>query len=70
MLQEISVERLIEIEEERGEVMMDRGFQTWVRDLNVGRLSRRHIDRASEVMSLWTNSNGERNTFDYLIKTK
>jgi hypothetical protein len=66
MLQGISIERLIEIEEERNEVMMDRGFQAWVRDLNVSRLSRRHIDRASEVMSLWTNKHGERNTFDCL----
>jgi hypothetical protein len=70
MLQGISIERLIEIEEERSEVMGDRSFQTWVRDLNVSRLSRRHIDRASEVMSHWTDRHGERNTFDYLIKTK
>lgn len=70
MLEQISIERLIEIEEERSVVIGDKDFQAWVKELNVGRLSKRYTDRASEVMSLWTNRYGERNTFNYLIKTK
>lgn len=70
MLEQISIERLIEIEEERSVVIGDKDFQAWMKELNVSRLSRKHMDRASEVMSHWTNRHGERNTFDYLIKTK
>ena len=70
MLEQISIERLIEIEEERNVVIGDKDFQAWMKELNVSRLSRKHMDRASEVMSHWTNRHGERNTFDYLIKTK
>jgi hypothetical protein len=70
MLERISIERLIEIEEERSVVIGDKDFQAWMKELNVSRLSRKHMDRASEVMSHWTDRHGERNTFDYLIKTK
>ena len=38
-----SIERLIEIEKEREQTMMDKRYQQWVKKLNVSRL---HNDRA------------------------
>ena len=48
-----SIERLVEIENEREQTMMDKKFQQWMKKLNVSRL---HTDktgvlRANELMN-------------------
>jgi hypothetical protein len=48
-----TIERLIEIENEREQTMMDKKFQQWIKKLNVSRL---HTDktgvlRANELMN-------------------
>lgn len=70
MIYEIRIERLKEIEQERSEVYADNSFQEWMKELKVSRLAPRYQNRASEVMSMWTDRYGTKNTFDYLIKTK
>ena len=42
-MENITIERLIEIEKEREQTMMDKKFQQWMKKLNVSRL---HNDRA------------------------
>jgi hypothetical protein len=45
-MENITVERLIEIEKEREQTMMDKKYQQWVKKLNVSRL---HSDRAGII---------------------
>ena len=42
----ITIERLVEIENEREQTMMDKQFQQWMKKLNVSRL---HNDRAGII---------------------
>ena len=67
MLQNISIERLEEINKEREHTMSDINFQSWVKELKVGRIAPKLPDRSREVMRLWTDKNGKQNTFDYII---
>lgn len=56
----ISVERLIEIEDEREQTMADKRFQKWFRELNVSRVykDKEPILRARDMMM----------DYDYSIK--
>lgn len=45
-MENITIERLIEIEKEREQTMMDKKFQQWMKNLNVSRL---HNDRAGII---------------------
>ena len=47
-----SIERLIEIEEERQRTQSDKGYQKWVKELNVSRVykDKEPIFRAQEMM--------------------
>jgi hypothetical protein len=47
-----TIERLIEIEQERKQTMMDKQFQQWMKKLNVSRLytDKAGIIRANEIM--------------------
>ena len=48
----ITTERLLEIENEREQTMMDKQFQQWMKKLNVSRLhnDRAAIIKANEIM--------------------
>ena len=52
-MENITIERLLEIENEREQTMMDKQFQQWMKKLNVSRLhnNRAGIIKANEIMS-------------------
>lgn len=54
-LDNISVERLQEIEQERAKTQSDPEFQSWMTQLNIGRLcvNRDGIIRANQMMQEW-----------------
>lgn len=54
-LEHISVERLEEIEQERATTQSDPEFQSWMTQLNIGRLcvNRDGIVRANQMMQEW-----------------
>ena len=54
-LEHISVERLQEIEQERAQTQLDPEFQSWMHELNIGRLcvNREGIVRANLMMQEW-----------------
>jgi len=62
-----SVERLEQIEQERQEVFADVAFQEWMKELGVSRLASKPVDRSRYMMSLWTDKNGMRNSFNRVI---
>ena len=67
MIQNISIERLEEINKEREQTMSDINFQSWMRELKVSRIAQKPSDRSRDMMRLWTDKNGKQNTFDYII---
>jgi hypothetical protein len=54
-LEHISLERLQEIEQERAQTQSDPEFQSWMHELNIGRLcvNREGIVRANQMMQEW-----------------
>ena len=54
-LEHISVERLQEIEQERAQTQLDPEFQSWMHELNIGRLcvNREGIVKANLMMQDW-----------------
>ena len=54
-LEQISLERLQEIEQERATTQSDPEFQSWMTQLNIGRLcvNRDGIIRANQMMQDW-----------------
>jgi hypothetical protein len=54
-LEHISIERIQEIEQERAQTQSDPEFQSWVTQLNVGRLciNRDGIVKANQMMQEW-----------------
>lgn len=54
-LEHISVERLQEIEQERAQTQLDPEFQSWMHELNIGRLcvNREGIVKANLMMQEW-----------------
>ena len=54
-LDNVSLERLKEIEEERAQTQSDPEFQSWMHELNIGRLciNREGIVRANLMMQEW-----------------
>jgi hypothetical protein len=56
VLENISYERLQEIEQEREITQQDPKFQSWMHQLNVGRLyvNRDGIVKANQMMENWT----------------
>jgi hypothetical protein len=54
-LEHISIERIEEIEQERAQTQSDPEFQSWVTQLNVGRLciNRDGIVKANQMMQEW-----------------
>ena len=67
MIQNISVERLEEIDQERKRVFSDQAFHQWMKELRVGVLAHKPVDGAIEMMSLWTDKHGVKNSFEYVI---
>lgn len=64
-----TIERLIEIENERNQTIMDKDFQKWFAEMNV---SQSYVDpigfiKAKEIMNKWTNKNGELNSFSIVL---
>jgi hypothetical protein len=64
-----TIERLIEIEREREQTIMDKDFQKWFDEMNV---SQSYVDpvgfiKAKEIMNTWTNKHGELNSFNILV---
>lgn len=53
MLDNITVERLQEIERLRDETAATGSFQKWMMEFKVGRLAKKHNDRAVEMMAQW-----------------
>lgn len=62
MLENISTERLEEIEQERMEVMCDKSFQDWMKELNV---SRSYSDPSPRINALYMMQG-----YDYRSKSK
>jgi hypothetical protein len=54
-LEHISAERLQEIEQERAQTQLDPEFQSWMHELNIGRLcvNRDGIVKANLMMQEW-----------------
>ncbi len=54
-LEHIKLERLEEIEQERAKTQSDPEFQSWMTQLNIGRLcvNREGIVRANQMMQEW-----------------
>jgi hypothetical protein len=54
-LEHISLERIEEIEQEREQTQLDPEFQSWMKQLNIGRLciNRDGIVRANQMMQEW-----------------
>ena len=57
-MENITIERLIEIEKEREQTMMDKKYQQWVKKLNVSRLhnDRTGIVKANDLMDQYNLS--------------
>lgn len=55
-IERVSIDRLEEIESERAYTMSDAQFIQWCKDMKIGhRVQRREgINRANEMMALWT----------------
>lgn len=53
MLQNVSLERLQEIEELRNRTIADENFQEWVKELKVGRMATKSTGLASDMMRSW-----------------
>ena len=68
----ISIDRLNTIEEERNATMADTRFQQWCKDMKIGILyhNREGINRANDMMSQWSGSmsGGERLTPGFIRK--
>jgi hypothetical protein len=62
-----SIERLEQIEQERLEIFADTSFQEWMKEFKVGRLAIKPKDGASDMMNLWTNKHGIKNSFNQVI---
>lgn len=56
-LETISFDRLQQIEEEREQTMLSPEFNTWMQEMNVGRLcvDRDGIVKANQMMQQWNN---------------
>lgn len=54
-LEQISLERIKEIEQEREQTQLDPEFQSWMTQLNIGRLciNRDGIVKANQMMEEW-----------------
>jgi len=65
-----TTERLIEIEKEREQTMLDKDFQKWFAEFNISQSYDEPSGkiRAREIMNLWTNKHGELNSFNVLVK--
>ena len=64
-----TIERLIEIENERNQTIMDKDFQKWFAEMNI---SQSYVDpvgfiKAKEIMNKWTDKHGELNSFNILV---
>jgi len=66
-MQNISIQRLQEIQQEREEVVLSKAFQDWAKSLNVGRLyvSKDGIHNAREM-----NSNYDFNKINWIGRKK
>lgn len=67
MIQNITLKRLEQIEQERNETMLSREFQEWVRELHISRMAPKTSNRAADMMALWTDENGLRNSFNQVF---
>ncbi len=65
-----TTERLIEIELEREQTMLDKDFQKWFAEFNISQSYDEPSGkiRAREIMNSWTNKHGELNSFGVLAK--
>ena len=63
-IENISIDRLDTIEEERNATMADKRFQQWCKDMKIGVMytNREGINRANDLMAQWSGSltEGER----------
>ena len=63
-IENISIDRLNTIEEERNATMADKEFQQWCKDMKIGVMytNRGGINRANDMMAQWSGSltEGER----------
>lgn len=67
MIQNISLERLEEIHLEREETMSTASFQAWMKELGVSLTAHRPHDQASDMMSMWKDKHGNRNSFKQIV---
>jgi len=60
-IENISIDRLDTIEEERNATMADARFQQWCKDMKIGVLyhKREGINRANDMMRQWSGSMSE-----------
>lgn len=57
----ISIDRLLEIERERETTMADKEFQSWCKEMKIGVMytQRDGIDNANQMMSMWEQHNDD-----------
>lgn len=66
-MEKMSIERLVEIEREREETMMDKKFQTWMKRLNVSRM---HFDRSGIIRAQELMNQYDLSKYKVIINTK
>ena len=67
-LNNISIERLQEIEAERAQTKSDPNFQAWMDELKVGKLYEKKdgIIRAQQMMADWNQSNLKSQSWEWM----
>ena len=58
MYNNITLDRLEQIQRERDQTQSDRSYQRWVKELNVGRMyvDRQSVHNANQIMQDWDSS--------------
>lgn len=63
----VTTERLQQIEAEREQTFSNPDFQKWFRELNIGVLAQKASTQAQDMMNLWTDRHGNRNSFQRVV---
>lgn len=68
MLENITIEKLQEIEDLRSRTMADTNFQRWMKEMKIGIMaSNKHNCRARDMMRLWQEDSGRIKGFDLVV---
>lgn len=69
MLENITIEKLQDIEDLRSRTMADKNFQKWMKEMKIGIMApNKHNCRARDMMRLWQDEgSGQMRGFDLVI---